>query len=177
MLPYPRMPKHLIRTWDVVHFLHFGMRAMECYTPLGCCFSTVSGTNIFNSSKALGDTPHEQLPKCDRDQEWDISWQLKAPIRSNHHVGPPEVLMKNGNRQLFSPQTLSPLLCERALSNTGFSWAFACMSSPPGTDIPISQTKLSSLEVHGGGASSQNVTYCPTRALLFLCCCFSRSLT
>lgn len=60
----------------------------------------------------------------------------------------PEVLMKNGNkRQLFSLRTLSPPLCERALSNASFSWAFACISSPPGTATLIGQTDLSSLEL------------------------------
>lgn len=88
----------------------------------------------------------------------------------SYNVGPPEVLMKNGNnRQLFSLQTLSPLLGGRSLSIASFSELL------PGCPHHLALTFLSAglicppwscreCPVHWGQDSSQNVIYCPTCA-------------
>lgn len=158
MLPSPGTSQHLKVIWDVVYFLHFGMRAAEGHALLGNSFSTVSSTNTFNSSKVAFTGRCYQSTHHTRDafaisKVWQGSsvtfrgnWSYQ--LNQTYHVGPPEVLMKNGNRrQLFSLRTLSPLLHERALSNASFSWTFAWMSSPPGTDTPVGQADLSSLEL------------------------------
>ena len=94
--PAPRTPEHLKRTWSVVYILHSVMKATEEYGLLGCCFSTVSSTNIFNSSKAqfTGWCPQSTPLKHDTFAITGIwqgklivrhfIWQLELPIESNH---------------------------------------------------------------------------------------------
>lgn len=163
MLPSSRTPKHLTRTGSVVLIPALGNASHGeiKYSLLGVRFSTVSSTNIFTLQKLnlLGDAPkhtsqtwylHQHQSMAGQVNNRDISssnwsYQLHQVISCG---ADPEVLMKKGNkRQLFSLRTLSPLLCERALSNASFSWAFAWMSSSPGTATPIGQTNLSSLEL------------------------------
>lgn len=87
--------------------------------------------------------------------------------------------MKNGNKeQLFSCGHCPALLWERALSEASFSQAFAWMSSPPGTATPNRPDQSVLLGAAENVRSTEeegpvrDTVYCPTRALLLLCCCF-----
>lgn len=92
-------------------------------------------------------------------------------LTRTYHEGPPEVLMKNGNRrQLFSLRTLSPLPHERALSNASFSRISAWMSSPPGTDTPIGQTGLSALELQRTSGPLRRRVRSERKGLCHSCC-------
>lgn len=94
----PLPPEHLSteKERSVVYILHSVMKAMEEYGLLGCCFSTVSSKNIFNSSKAqfTGWCPQSTPLKHDTFAMIEIwqgklivrhfIWQLELPIESNH---------------------------------------------------------------------------------------------
>lgn len=154
-----QIPKHL-KIMDGVDILYFEIRAEEdahCQvlaSPqlLAQISSTLQKLNLPGDDPKVHSTytTASPLPKHGRGQSGESpsgnwSYQLNQIISCG---ADPEVLMKNGNkRQLFSLRTLSPFLCERALRNSSFSWAFAWISSPPGIATPIGQTDLSSLEL------------------------------
>lgn len=129
-------------------------RALEGDALWGGCFSSSNTPKASYTRRCLQSThptnkTHFTIAKARRGSR-DISlgnWSCQQNQIMSCGADP-EVLMKKGNkRQLFSLRTLSPPLCERALSNASFSWASACVSSPPGSATPIGQTDLSSLEL------------------------------
>lgn len=133
MLPSPGTPQHVEITWDVVYCLQ-SVRAVGRYEtirlfllhsfqhkylePFKSSIYGVNATKAHHTNKMPLPLPKVGGVSLTFHGNW--SHQLTRA----YHAGPPEVLMKNGNRrQLFPLRTLSPLPHERALSNTSFSRA------------------------------------------------------